>query len=564
LLECTNNFDIVNEFRKHLLCKQNNVVKRHPQAVKMRKFEFKCGDAMRGTILTVCFFFTLLISLNSFTTKLPEIHRVDDGRSLFTRYCSICHMQAEPQSLTKEIWKNHVLPIMASRMGIIYPGFDPLRGLSTEERAIVNKNNIIPETPIISEQDWIKLRDYIINNAPDSLPYDQKRLTRNSLLTQFVRKNIKIDEQTPSMITGLEYNTATKTLWVSNIYNKIINWQYDKGITKTYNVSGTVVDFNFYRNNTYLTEIGKLYPTELSTGSYTQLNRITELPLLNHLHRPVHSEIEDLNGDGIAEIVVCNFGNKIGSLSLFKKTRATGNFKEDVLLKLPGASMCYIKDMDGDGKKDIIALFSQGDESIYIFYQKDNLNFKSKRVLRFPPNYGTTDMVLTDYNHDGLTDVITVHGDNADYSNILKPYHGIRLHINRGNNTFKEEFFYPIYGVTKVLAYDFDNDGDMDLAATAFFPDFVRLINESFVYLENKDSKSYNFKSFILNGGLPVKSLTIEKADVDDDGDTDIILGNFAQSPGAVPQSLSEQWNSAQYGLIILENQMNRPQSRFE
>jgi hypothetical protein len=110
-----------------------------------------------------------------------------------------------------------------------------------------------------------------------------------------------------------------------------------------------------------------------------------------------------------------------------------------------------------------------------------------------------------------------------------------------------------------VLAYDFDNDGDMDLAATAFFPDFGRLINESFVYLENKDSKNFNFKSFILNGGLPVKSLTIEKADVDDDGDTDIILGNFAQSPGAVPQSLSEQWNSAQYGLIILENQMNRP-----
>jgi hypothetical protein len=515
---------------------------------------------LRGCILVVCFSVTLFVTLNSFITKpTKSIPITDAGRELFIHYCGLCHMQPDPQSLTKQIWKSHVLPIMASRMGVIYENYDPLRGLSDEEKAVVKKHNIIPDNPIIAKEDWDKIEKYIISVAPDSIPYDEKRIGRSAPLSQFLRKNIQIDEQSPSLITGLEYNVDSKTLWIGNAHNKIINWQYQAGITKTYDVSGPVVDFNFYKNQTYLTEIGKLYPTELSNGSYTLLNNDSEAPILNNLHRPVHTEIEDLNNDGIHEIVVCNFGNKTGSLSLFKKAKPTSAYKEDVLLPMPGAVMCFVKDMDGDGKKDIVAMFSQGDESVYIFYQKDNLKFKGKRILRFPPNYGTTDMVLTDYNHDGLTDIITVHGDNADYSNILKPYHGIRLHINLGNGDFKEKFFYPIYGVTKVLAEDFDNDGDIDLAASSFFPDYGRLVNESFVYLENTDSQYYSFKSYTIDGGLPIKSLTIEKADVDDDGDVDILLGNFAQTPGAVPQYLDEQWKNAKYGLILLENQLHQP-----
>jgi hypothetical protein len=38
-------------------------------------------------------------------------------------------------------------------------------------------------------------------------------------------------------------------------------------------------------------------------------------------------------------------------------------------------------------------------------------------------------------------DIITAHGDNADYSNIPKAYHGIRIHINSGNNKFAENSF---------------------------------------------------------------------------------------------------------------------------
>ncbi|WP_186461838.1 FG-GAP repeat domain-containing protein [Mucilaginibacter pallidiroseus] len=501
---------------------------------------------------------TLHTGLNAFTIKRSSQQGDDKGRSLFIKYCSICHMQPSPASLTKEVWRSGVLPVMASRMGIIYPGYDPLRGLSAEERKIVTQNNIIPDQPMLTDQEWKQLSAYIINAAPDSIAVDEKRLTRNLPLTSFVAKDVKIDGQKPSLITSLRFNRQTKTLWIGDFYNRVYNWQSGKGVVNTIKTASPAVDFTFNGADTYFTEIGKLYPTELSTGSFVKYaagNSTTTLPAL---HRPVSSVVEDLNNDGVPEIVVCNFGNKIGSLSLFVPDK-NGSYKEKVLLQLPGAIKCYVRDMDGDGKKDIIAMFAQGDESVYIFSQKDKLKFSAKRVLRFPPNYGTTDMVLTDYNNDGLTDIITVHGDNADYSNILKPYHGIRININTGGGSFKEKFFYPVYGVTRVLAEDFDKDGDIDFAASAFFPDFTKLVDESFVYLENVDKDRFKFKAYTVKRDVPIKSLALIKADVDGDGDMDIVAGNFAQSPGKVPKALDDKWKATDYGLTIFVNQLYQP-----
>jgi hypothetical protein len=411
----------------------------------------------------------------------------------------------------------------------------------------------------MSNEDWDKIVKYILQNAPDEIPFDEKRLNRNSPLKQFVREDVQIDSSPrPSLITGLKYNKTDNTLWIGDYYKNVYKWTYKAGVTGTIKASSPVVNFNFYQGSAYFTEIGKLYPTELSVGSYSKYNGTSLSSVLTSLHRPVNAKIEDLDGDGVPEIVMCNFGNKIGSLSLFKKDQS-GKYREQVLLKQPGALKCYVKDMDGDGKKDIVAMFAQGDESVYIFYQKNKFRFKAKRVLRFPPDYGTTDMVLTDYNHDGLTDIVTVHGDNADYSDILKPYHGIRLNINQGNGVFKEKFFYPIYGVTKVVAEDFDKDGDIDFAASAFFADLSKLTDESFVYLENIDQNKFKFKSYTLKSNVPVKSLTLEKADVDGDGDMDIIAGNFAQSPGPVPKELDQKLKSARFGLIIFKNQLYQP-----
>ena len=49
------------------------------------------------------------------------------------------------------------------------------------------------------------------------------------------------------------------------------------------------------------------------------------------------------------------------------------------------------------------------------------------------------------------------------------------------------------------MAADFNNDGDLDIAAISYFPDFKNQPQESFVYLENEGNfqfKPYAIKEF--------------------------------------------------------------------
>ncbi len=476
------------------------------------------------------------------------------GEQLFQLNCQGCHLLPDPKRLPKNVWEHGVMPLMGLRMGLKNTNYE--RVISAEERKIEDDNNLIPSEPMLSDQDFETIKRYIISVAPENVSYANYRVGRAKEITQFTRKNIPIPSAGPSFITALRYNAKEKLLWIGNVYNQVLKWKWGKGVVATEEVTAAVVDFNFYNNKTYFTQIGTLAPSELSKGLITQSDRNSN-PILTQLHRPVFSITEDLDNDGIPEVIVGNFGKNLGSLSLYSKSKANKPYQELKLLAVPGVVSSYVRDMNKDGLKDIVALFSQADETVYIFFQKENLTFEAHRVLRFPPDYGTTDMILEDYNKDGLVDIITVNGDNADYSQVLKDYHGLRIHINEGDNKFKEKFFYPAYGATRVIAHDFDKDGDLDIAISCFYPDYGQLISESFIYLQNDDAKTYRFTAYTHQSDLPVKSLALQKGDIDNDGDMDIIMGNCASSPVRVPEELDQQWKQAKYGLVVFLNNLN-------
>ena len=64
----------------------------------------------------------------------------------------------------------------------------------------------------------------------------------------------------------------------------------------------------------------------------------------------------------------------------------------------------------------------------------------------------------------------------------------------------------------------------------------------------------YGFKAYVHHSEVPVKSSTMKAADIDNYGDTDMLLGNFAFSPVALPEHLKARWETANYRLIIFEN----------
>ena len=135
-------------------------------------------------------------------------------------------------------------------------------------------------------------------------------------------------------------------------------------------------------------------------------------------------------------------------------------------------------------------------------------------------------MDIADMNQDGLPDIITTNGDNADISYSLKRYHGIRIFQNEGTGTFKQVYFYPMYGASKVLAADFDKDGSIDLAVIAHFPNFSHENVENFMLFKG-DKNKYYFKPLQFSKPLNGRLLTMDKMDIDGDGDEDLLIGNF-------------------------------------
>jgi hypothetical protein len=266
------------------------------------------------------------------------------------------------------------------------------------------------------------------------------------------------------------------------------------------------------------------------------------------LARPVQVSPADLNADGKTDYLVCEFGNLAGSLS-WMENMGNGRYERRVLRAFPGPIKAYIQDVNNDGLPDIWALFTQGEEGIFLFTNKGHGKFEPEQVLRFQPIFGSSYFELADFNKDGYPDILYTAGDNADYSPVLKPYHGIYIFMNDGTNHFKQEYFFAMHGCFKAMARDFDGDGDLDIAAISFFGDYTLHADESFLYLENIGK--LDFQPYKIPGTKSGRWLTMDTGDVDADGKTDIILGNFSIAPSFI--KLAADWKASP-PFIVLKN----------
>ncbi len=474
---------------------------------------------------------------------------------LYQNHCGSCHLAPEINTLPKHIWESEILPDMGARMGIRDSVYDPYKDVSLAEQGAMMETGIYPFNPIIPLTDWDLLKRYILELAPDSLPAQESKVQPKEL-EQFATKPISLDNQEGTFITYPEFNRQNNEVLTGDMRGNLYSYNY-KTDSSTFQKSfrNPITSYTQKGHFAYATLVGFLNPSEIASGGIVVVADEKANVIRETLHRPVHTLVHDFNKDGNDELIVSEFGDLTGKLSLLVK-EGNGQYKKTVLLPQPGALRILAKDMNNDGLDDIVVMTSQGNEGITILYQKENLKFSAEQVIRFSPVYGSSWFEMIDYDGDGYDDIITVNGDNADKSYVQKPYHGMRIHINDGKNNFEEKYFYPLNGATRLVAADFDQDGDIDFALVASFPDYELDSAVSFVYLENMEADKYVFQPYTFKESNLGRWFLLDKGDVDSDGDLDIILSSFTYEFAPVPSEIMNFWKAKNVDLMILENKL--------
>ena len=163
---------------------------------------------------------------------------------------------------------------------------------------------------------------------------------------------------------------------------------------------------------------------------------------------------------------------------------------------------------------------------------------------------GSTSMTLLDWDQDGDLDILYTAGDNADYSPVLKPYHGIYIYENKGDLNFEQVLHLPFHGAYKALAVDFDQDGDLDIAGISFFPDF-RQNRSGFSYFENLGEQG--FQAYNVPDNTLGRWIVMDTVDVNQDDKPDLVLGSLMMEVD--DQELMQEWLEKGVGYTYLINQ---------
>ena len=474
----------------------------------------------------------------------PEKTKVEEAYAI---HCGSCHLLPKIEDLPKSYWTNQVLPEMATRLGISSPDYDPYANMNYEERLAVLKSGIFPNSPLIDPSLYESISEYIASQAPDTLP---PTLASPPKLLKHYRPHIipyhaarspsfsylKIRDQ------AIEVGDLQGNLSVYNFHQN--QWHIP------YNFESPVVDFASNDSTSYALLVGLLDPSEIAMGKLIEIGSSGQTVLRDSLHRPVNLNIT-IMPEG-KQFFIAEFGHLTGQLSRLSSRGEEVNYTS--LVATPGAIRTHDVDINGDMIAEKIVLFAQGDERLLAIKTLSDGSIEQETLLRFSPLSGVSWFEAADVDGDGDTDLITAHGDNADNTYVHKPYHGIRIHANDGSGQFKKVYDYPMNGATRVVALDWDKDGDQDLAAVAAFPDYEMEQPRSFVLLENYGSETERWIPRTFPEVNIGRWFLMDAADLDDDGDQDIVLGVFNYHITPVPQNILERWNNEEMAFLILEN----------
>ncbi len=247
---------------------------------------------------------------------------------------------------------------------------------------------------------------------------------------------------------------------------------------------------------------------------------------------PQNALLADIDGDGDLDILSA-IGYYENQVVWFKNTDGQGNFVEAQTLTtdLFYANDAVTADLDGDGDLDIVVVSKKLEGHRVIWFENTNGlgNFNNTpHVIDMENIFNPEVLYAVDFDNDNDLD-ITVGTSNM----------GIVWYKNNGNGTFGSQL--PIdsnvENITSIFTTDIDGDGDEDLLLSAGTADRV-------AWHKNTNGQGNfgpaNELADINGANGPYQ---VQSADIDGDGDKDIIAALYHDNRVVWQENLDGQGN---------------------
>ncbi len=222
---------------------------------------------------------------------------------------------------------------------------------------------------------------------------------------------------------------------------------------------------------------------------------------LNVGNTPTRLHADDLDGDGRQDLIASQFG--AGEISVFFNEGDLNFSLEDVIGVADGPVGITSADFDADGDTDL-AVANEQSAQIAVLRNEGARTFSAQYI-----DLGTSPSAIasSDITQDGLAELAVT--DPTDGS--------LTFLFNRGGDLNEQlQGDRPF----NIASGDFDNDGDLDVVATA-------AVNPVVSIYENVDG-------WLLAANMlasPAASLDVKVADFDDDGNEDLVLVHPTDPP---------------------------------